>query len=286
MPFPRATTRPTHRLRRSSALLAATAALLGAALSTGTAGAAVTLAVAPAPVLPPANAKADYQLGGGYTPPAGTRIVSRDRTEAPAAGLYNICYVNGFQTQPDETAWWKRTHDDLLLKDAGGAHVEDEEWGELLLDVRTPAKRAALAGIVGGWIASCADKGYDAVEIDNLDTFSRSGGLVKQEHALAFAGLLIEAAHAEGLAIAQKNSAEIVAAGRKAGFDFAVAEECGRYDECGTYVGEYGSNVIVVEYRRADFTKTCKRFGSRLSVMLRDVPLRKAGQRNYVYDAC
>ncbi|WP_307845225.1 endo alpha-1,4 polygalactosaminidase [Planomonospora sp. ID67723] len=261
-----------------AAFLGATT-FLGAALSAGTAGAA-------APVLPPANARADYQLGGGYTPPAGVKVVSRDRTERPASGLYNICYVNGFQTQPHEIGWWKRNHDDLLLKDARGAYVEDEDWGELMFDVRTPAKRAALAGIVGDWIAGCAARKYDAVEIDNLDTYSRSDGLIKQGHALAFAGLLTSAAHSRGLAIAQKNSAEIVREGRKAGFDFAVAEECGRYDECGAYVGEYGSNVIVVEYRRADFTRTCGKFGARLSVMLRDVPLRTAGKRGYVYDAC
>ncbi|GII05414.1 endo alpha-1,4 polygalactosaminidase [Planobispora takensis] len=275
MPFPRATTR-RFRFRRGLALPAAAAVLLG--LLTGTAGAA-------APEPPPANAKADYQLGGGYTPPAGTRIVSRDRTEAPAAGRYNICYVNGLQTQPHEIGWWKRNHAALLLK-RGGAYVEDEEWGELMFDIRTPAKRAALARIVGGWIGGCAAKGYDAVEIDNLDTFSRSGGLIRKEHALAFAALLIRSAHAEGLAIAQKNSAGIAAAGRRAGFDFAVAEECGRYDECGAYVRVYGADVIVVEYRRADFAETCEQYGSRLSVMLRDVRLRKAGQRGYVYGAC
>src|SRR5258706_11248943 len=41
-------------------------------------------------VTPPANGKADYQLGGAYTPPAGGTIVSRDRTAAAAARLYHL----------------------------------------------------------------------------------------------------------------------------------------------------------------------------------------------------
>lgn len=51
--------------------------------------------------LPDAGEPFDYQLGGAYTPPTGVRTVVRDRTAAPAPGLYNICYVNAYQAQPD-----------------------------------------------------------------------------------------------------------------------------------------------------------------------------------------
>ena len=62
-----------------------------------------TMDPGPAPVaLPPPNAGLDYQLGGAYPPPGDVKIVSRDRTDAPAPGLYNICYINGFQAQPNE----------------------------------------------------------------------------------------------------------------------------------------------------------------------------------------
>jgi hypothetical protein len=59
--------------------------------------------------LPTGNGKFDYQLGGAYTPPSGTVTVVRDRTDPIAADLYNICYINAFQTQPDQedTDWWK-----------------------------------------------------------------------------------------------------------------------------------------------------------------------------------
>jgi hypothetical protein len=78
-------------------------------------------------VLPPANAGLDYQLGGAYPPPAGVAIVARDRNAPPAAGLYNLCYVNGFQIQPDEEQLWLTEHPDLILRDDAGAPVIDPD---------------------------------------------------------------------------------------------------------------------------------------------------------------
>ena len=46
----------------------------------------------------------------------------------------------------------------------------------MLIDVSTPAKRAGVAAIVGGWIDGCKAAGFDAVEIDNLDSYARSAG--------------------------------------------------------------------------------------------------------------
>lgn len=235
--------------------------------------------------LPPANAGLDYQLGGAYPPPDGVEIVSRDRNDPPAAGLYNICYVNGYQTQPDEEEWWLTEHPDLILRDDNGDPVIDPDWDELLLDISTPEKRAALAEIVGGWITTCDDDGYDAVEIDNLDTYSRSQGLLTQDHAVAFMGSLSQTAHESGLAIAQKNSTELVDRRDEMGTDFVVAEECNRWDECQDYTAAYGDAVLVVEYRAVDFDAGCAAFPE-LSIVLRDLDLTPAGGPTYVYDGC
>lgn len=155
----------------------------------------------------------DYQIGGPYTPPSGVGAVSRDRTVKPAAGLYNICYVNAFQAQPDATAWWQTNHPDLLLRNTTGDLVMDEDWGEALLDISTPAKRERLAAIVGEWIDGCATDGYQAVEADNLDSYERSDGRLTPEHDLAFARLLVDRAHAAGLAIGQKNAPDLAKRG-------------------------------------------------------------------------
>lgn len=235
--------------------------------------------------LPPVNGGLDYQLGGPYPPPAGVDIVSRDRTEAPARGLYNICYVNGFQIQPDEVADWTTNHPDLMLRDAAGDLVIDTDWNEILIDVRTPAKRAAVAAIVGGWIRGCHAAGFDAVEIDNLDTYSRSNGLISEDDAVAMIRLLADAAHAEGMAIGQKNSAELVPRRAELDTDFAVVEECNRYDECDVFTSGYGDHVLIIEYRRSDFTAGCAAYPN-LSIVLRDRNLVGPGQSGYVYDGC
>jgi hypothetical protein len=237
-------------------------------------------------VLPPADAPFDYQLGGAYPPPAGVQVVSRDRTEAPAAGLYGICYVNGFQTQPGEADFWLAEHPDLILRDDAGDPVIDPDWpDEMLLDVTTADKRAAIAGIVGGWIDGCAAAGYQAVEIDNLDTFSRSGGRISADDAVATAALFAGRAHAASLAIAQKNSAEIVDRRGEMGFDFAVAEECNRWDECAVYTGGYGDLVFVIEYDDASFQQGCQDF-PQLSIVRRDLLLTTPSGGSYVFDGC
>jgi hypothetical protein len=159
--------------------------------------AALLSVAAPAAAIP-SGTDVDYQLGGARDVPAHVGIVVRDRTAQPLAGRFNVCYVNGFQTQPDERRFWRRHHWRLVLKDHGRA-VVDEAWGEWLLDIRTPGKRRALARIVGRWTDGCASDGFDAVEYDNLDSFSRSHHLVKRRHATAYARLLVARAHVAGL---------------------------------------------------------------------------------------
>lgn len=223
----------------------------------------------------PSDSDVDYQLGGAAPMPPHVGIIVRDRTAAPAAGRYNVCYVNGFQTQPDAKRFW-RARWWLVLKQ-GGRPVVDQAWGEWLLDLRTPRKRLAVARIMGRWTRGCADDGFAAVEYDNLDSFSRSHGLLRRKHALALARLLVRRAHSAGLAVGQKNLAEYD--GTQLGFDFAVSESCAQWDECGSYVASYGDQVLVVEYRAADFEEVCEQYGDRLPVVLRDQALSPDGVR-------
>jgi hypothetical protein len=235
--------------------------------------------------LPPEDGNLDYQLGGAYAPPAGVTIVSRDRAEAPAPGLYNICYVNGFQAQPDEVDFWLSKHPDLILRNASAAPIVDPDWDEMLLDVGTPEKRARLLEIEGAWIDGCARAGFDAVEVDNLDSYTRSAGRLREDDAIAFLASLAQRAHAQGLAIAQKNSSELAKQRARLGADFAVAEECSRYDECDTYISAYGRQVLMIEYRRGDFNEGCSKYAGS-SIVLRDVNLVPRGSGGYVFEDC
>ncbi|MGW2741643.1 endo alpha-1,4 polygalactosaminidase [Streptomyces sp. NPDC001450] len=229
--------------------------------------------------LPPRHAGFDYQIGGAYPPPAGVRIVSRDRSDSPAPGLYNVCYVNAFQAQPEERSSWPA---DLLLRDAHGRVVIDEDWNEPLLDLRTPAKRERVAERVDRWIDGCAKKGYDAVEPDNYDSYTRSRHLLTAADATAFMRLISRHAHARHLAVGQKNTAELAGQRRQAGLDFAVAEECGQYDECEVYAKAFDDRVVDIEYTDSGLRKALARWGDRLSIVRRDVDVSTPGKPEYV----
>ncbi|MEU1041917.1 endo alpha-1,4 polygalactosaminidase [Streptomyces sp. NPDC005551] len=229
--------------------------------------------------LPPPGAGFDYQIGGAYPPPAGVRVVSRDRSSPPAPGLYNVCYVNAFQAQPAERRSWPA---DLLLRDADGKVVMDRDWNEALLDIGTPAKRKRVAARVNRWIDGCAAKGFDAVEPDNYDSYTRSRHLLTADDAVAFAGLLSAHAHARHLAIGQKNTVELAGRRSRAGLDFAVAEECGEYDECGAYAKAFRDRVLVIEYTDRGLRKARAHFGGRLSIVRRDVLVSTPGDADYV----
>jgi hypothetical protein len=233
-------------------------------------------------VPPPAHAGFDYQIGGGYTPPAGVSVVSRDHDDEPASGFYNICYVNAFQAQPGAEAEWG----DLLLRDSAGDIVYDEDWGEALLDIRTADKRRRIADKVNDWTDQCAEKGFQAVEPDNYDSYTRSKDLLTAAQAQTYVRLLSAHAHQVGLAIAQKNTLELAGDRVANGLDFAVAEECGQWEECGDYVDAFGANVIVIEYTEEGLGTACADWSDELSIVLRDVDVSAPGSDGYVYQTC
>ena len=144
-----------------------------------------------------------------------------------------------------------------------------------------PKRFRDLEAAIDGVVASYTGE----LEIDNLDTYARSDGLITEDNAVAFMSMLSAIAHGEGLAIAQKNSTEILDRQPELGTDFAVAEECNRYSECADYMDVYGDQVYVIEYRQQDFDVGCADFPE-LSIVLRDLDLVPAGQGGYVYDGC
>jgi hypothetical protein len=249
---------------------------------------------APAEVAPPPlGADFDYQLGGAAEPADGVRVVARDSTDAPAPGLYGICYVNGFQTQPGEGDDWLAEAPGLVLHDGDEPFVDPGWPDEYLLDTTTPEKRAGILERVGPVIAGCATSGFQAVEIDNLDSWTRSDGLLTEEGSIALAAAYADLAHESGLAIAQKNGAGRSAALRDAvGFDFAVTEECARYDECADYLEAYDGLVFDIEYaepRDAEVDAFAERCGADdvpASMILRDVDLTTPGGDGYLRATC
>ena len=271
-------------------LAAAVLALTGCAETTervGHAGNGTDAAASAVPTGFPVGAVPDYQLGGSYEPAAEVGIVGRDRSAEPAPGVYSICYVNGFQTQPGELDTWA---EDLLLH-RDGEPVFDPDWpDEVLVDTSTAEHRTRIARQVTPWIDACADAGFQAVEFDNLDSYTRSEGALTLDDNLWLATMLVDAAHAVGLAAGQKNAAEDARVlHERAGFDFAVTEECAAYEECGAYTEVYGDRVIDIEYSdelpRA-FAEMCADPDSPASMVLRDRDLVTPDDEAYVFETC
>ncbi len=119
------------------------------------------------------------------------------------------------------------------------------------------------------------------MEPDNLDSWTRSGGLLSRADNVRYARMLVRRAHAAGLAIAQKNAPGLA---RMHLFDFAVVEQCQRYAECERYTRYYGSHVIEIEYRQRDFEAACAARSH--PIVLRDRLLRTPGEHGYRFRSC
>ncbi|KAH8831612.1 glycoside hydrolase family 114 protein [Flagelloscypha sp. PMI_526] len=252
----------------------------------------------------------DYQIGGSFNPNSTVKTISRDYEESDIVeGLYNICYINAFQSQSGDAlarkvvyrafhtmrtnslaCRWEDNAKDLLLQKNGEPYL-DPDWGEYIFDTTTDAERQALAGIVKPWIKTCSDKGFNAIEPDNLDTFNRFDELSKEGN-LAFAKILSDYAHSLNLAFAQKNAAGLEATDKTAGgFDFAIAEECAFYNECNTYTDLYGDHVLEIEYSdnknaASVFTKACTALGAQIPITYRDRDVSIPTKKKYVNEHC
>ncbi|WP_326668833.1 endo alpha-1,4 polygalactosaminidase [Streptomyces canus] len=233
--------------------------------------------------LPPKHVPWDYQIGGAYPPATGVRVVSRSYEDVPAPGLYNICNINAYQAESDAESDWDA---DLLLRDADGKVVHDTDWDEAVLDIRTAAKRERIAARLDVWIDACAAKGYEAVEPDNYDSFTRFPSYLKAAQAEALMKLLAAHAHAKGLAVAQKNTAELVSDRALLGLDFAIVEECAEYDECGTFADAFDDHVLVVEYTKKGLATACATWSSTLSVVRRDEEVVPEGADGFLRETC
>jgi hypothetical protein len=291
--------RSAHRLRLIAAAFPALLVLVGCTAApsdgdspTADSSSGADSSVSAAMFRPlPTGVGVDYQLGGGYTPADGVEIVVRDSTDSAAEGLYSVCYVNAFQTQPQEADLWTNDRAELLLRDGDGDPVIDPGWpDEMILDISTSENRIAIAEIFGKTIAGCASDGFEAVEFDNLDSWSRTDGSLTEQDSLEMAAALVNVTHTNGLAAGQKNSAELGERGRdEAGFDFAVTEECAQFDECDVYTDVYGDAVIAIEYTDAldrPFKEICADTATPEMTVLRDRDLVTPDSDDYVFERC
>lgn len=235
---------------------------------------------------PPTGGGFDYQLDGDYPViPDGDLVVRQWADGSPDPDLYSVCYFNAFQTESDANGAGGEENwpESLVLEDT------DPEWpGEHPIDIGTEAHREEATEFVSRALTTCAERGFDAVEFDNLDSYLRYPNLpFGREDAIAYAGMLVEAATRVGLAAGQKNAPELLDVGRSTiGFDFAIVEQCGQYDECEQFVDTYGSAVFDVEYTDDGLAAACRAIGDKAAVIRRDLALSPAGSPDHVYRTC
>ena len=97
----------------------------------------------------------------------------------------------------------------------------------------------------------CAQKGFDAVEPDNMEAYANASGFpLTASEQLAYNEWVAQTVHALGMAVLQKNDGEQTQQQVK-DFDGALAEQCNQYHECSDYMlyMQAGKPVLNAEYR-------------------------------------
>jgi hypothetical protein len=155
------------------------------------------------------------------------------------AGIKAVCYISAGTYEnwrPDASQFPKA----LLGKSNG--------WpGEQWLDIRDAQKSGSvLRKIMDARLDMCHSKGFDMVELDNVDGYTNSTGFpLTAADQLYFNATLANDAHTRGLSVLQKNdNAQIPQL--LPYFDGALNEQCNQYSECTTAQnGNYGYDQYV-----------------------------------------
>jgi len=125
--------------------------------------------------------------------------------------------------------------------------------GEKWLDIR---QLDLLAPVMRARLDLCRDKGFDAVEPDNIDGYTNDSGFpLTYDDQLAYNIWLAEEAHARGLSIGLKNDSEQVA-DLLSYFDWALTEDCFYEEWCedmSPFI-EVGKPVFAAEYTDTGMT--------------------------------
>ncbi|WP_435057561.1 endo alpha-1,4 polygalactosaminidase [Streptomyces sp. bgisy060] len=188
-----------------------------------------------------------WQLSGKLDPTVDVPVYDIDGFDHPAStvrdlhdrGRKVICYLSTGAWEdfrPDADAFPKS----LLGKGNGW---EGERW----LDVR---RTDLLEPLMAKRLDMCRDKGFDAVEPDNMDGYKNDTGFpLTAADQLRYNRLVARLAHERGLAVGLKNDLDQIPK-LLPDFDFAVNEQCAEYDECGrlTPFVAAGKAVFHVEY--------------------------------------
>ena len=156
-----------------------------------------------------------------------------------AKGKHVICYMDAGTYEN-----WRSDANQFPSSALGASNG----WpGEKWLDIR---QVAILQPIMAQRAKICADKGFDAVEWDNVDGYSNTTGFpLTASEQLTYNRLLADIAHNAGLSVGLKNDVDQIP-DLVSSFEFTVNEQCNEYDECDTLLPfvHAGKAAFNVEY--------------------------------------
>lgn len=172
-----------------------------------------------------------------------------------AAGKKAICYI--------DVGTWENWRSDASQFPASVLGSNNGWPGEKWLDVR---QLSVLEPIMHARFQMCQQKGFDAVEADNIDGWENSTGFsISANNQLTYNEWFAQDVHALGMAIFQKNDPEQVSSALPGGqpfntyFDGALDEQCNEYSECSSYQPYLtaGKPVLNAEYKSSLYPGFC-----------------------------
>ncbi|MFE6495349.1 endo alpha-1,4 polygalactosaminidase [Streptomyces sp. NPDC057748] len=188
-----------------------------------------------------------WQLSGRLDPAVDVPVYDIDGFDHKASAVADlhrrgrkvICYLS--------TGAWEDFRPDAG-KFPASVRGKGNGWeGEYWLDIR---RTDILEPLMERRIQMCAEKGFDAVEPDNMDGYrNRTGFPLTAADQLRYNRLIARIAHRHGLAVGLKNDLGQIPE-LEPDFDFAVNEQCAQYEECEklTPFVKAGKAVLHVEY--------------------------------------
>lgn len=205
----------------------------------------------------------DWQIGAGddssISLPNGASLIDVDGfttsatrvAQLKAQGAYTVCYIDAGSYEPNRPD--SASFPNYLKVQ------QDPNWpAEYFLDVTDVFKpNSVLATILRNRFQMCKDKGFDALEPDNLQNDENvSGGKITTQQQIDFNGWIADEAHKIGLAAFQKNGPDKILLRDRTGlmmvekFDGILNEECQQFGECSP-LNEYvnrGKLALNTEY--------------------------------------
>jgi hypothetical protein len=138
-----------------------------------------------------------------------------------ADNTHAICYI--------DAGTWENWRSDAGSFPASVLGANNGWPGEKWLDIR---QVSVLAPIMTARFEMCKNKGFDAVEPDNIDGYTNSTGFPLQaSDQITYNEWIATTVHGLGMSVALKNDGDQIATLLRF-FDFDINEQCVQYSEC------------------------------------------------------